>query len=163
MIVVTDTSVILNLCAIGQQHLLRDLYHQVLAPSMVIAEFRRLALADNRFLGLEFPSWIGESAPSALHPSLSDFQRLHEGEVAALSLALEVGADFVLIDDQAARSAAHRLGLNVVGLLGILVEARLKDLLPSLAPIVDRLQEEAGFWISPALRLTVLRAVGEAS
>jgi uncharacterized protein len=163
VIVVTDTSVILNLCAIGQQHLLRELYHQVLAPSMVIAEFRRLALADNRFLGLEFPSWIGESAPRALHSSLSDSQRLHEGEVAALSLALEVSADFVLIDDQAARSAALRLGLKVVGLLGILMEARHKDLLPALAPIVDRLQEEAGFWISPTLRLTILRAVGEAS
>jgi predicted nucleic acid-binding protein len=162
VIVVTDTSVILNLCAIGQQHLLRDLYHQVLAPSTVIAEFRRLASADNRFLGLEFPSWIEEAAPKSLHPSLSDSQRLHEGEVAALSLALEVSVDIVLIDDQAARTAALRLGLSVVGLLGILVEARDKDLIPALAPIVDRLQEEAGFWISPALRLTVLRAVGEA-
>ena len=43
MTVVTDTSVVLNLCVIGQQELLRDLFGNILAPTVVVTEFQRLA------------------------------------------------------------------------------------------------------------------------
>ena len=46
MIVVTDTSVILNLCLLRQENLLVSLFATVLAPTQVVAEFQRLAAAD---------------------------------------------------------------------------------------------------------------------
>lgn len=58
MIVVSDTSVILNLCFLGQEGLLSQLFGTVVAPPQVEAEFVRLASMDARFHGLVFPAFI---------------------------------------------------------------------------------------------------------
>jgi predicted nucleic acid-binding protein len=67
----------------------------------------------------------------------------------------------VLIDERRARAVATRLGLNVVGVLGGLVEAKHKALIPQLKPILDDLITRAGFWVSAQLYERVLQAVGE--
>ena len=161
MIVVTDTSVILNLCLIGQQDLLRLMYGKVLAPTMVVVEFQRLAREDLRFQGLQFPDFIEKAAPLCLLPSLASSARLQAGEIAALSLAVERQADAVLMDELAGRAAAASLGLRATGLLGILRDAKERSLVPAVAPLLDRLEKEANFWISASLRNMVLKAVGE--
>lgn len=46
MIVVADTSVILNLCCVGQAHLLPALFHEVWIPDEVRIEFERLSLTS---------------------------------------------------------------------------------------------------------------------
>jgi predicted nucleic acid-binding protein len=46
---------------------------------------------------------------------------LHAGEIAALSLALELGADLVLMDEAEGRAAATAMHLTTMGLLGILI------------------------------------------
>ena len=163
MIVVTDTSVILNLCLLRQESLLVTLFGTVLAPTQVVAEFQRLAAVDPRFLGLVFPFFIQKAAPAGIAANLLNPARLHGGEIAALSLAVELGADAVLMDERAGRAAAAALGLQTMGLLGILIDARQRSLIPAVAPLLDRLQAEARFWISPSLRKAVLLAAGEAS
>ncbi len=163
MIVVTDTSVILNLCLLRQESLLIPLFGMVLAPTQVVAEFQRLAVVDPRFQGLLFPSFIQKAAPAGMLTNLLNPSRLHGGEIAALSLAVKRGADAVLMDERAGRTAAAALGLRTMGLLGILIEARKRSLIPALASQLDRLQAEARFWIAPSLRKSVLLAVGESS
>ena len=163
MIVVTDTSVILNLCLLRQEGLLVTLFGTVLAPTQVVAEFQRLAAADPRFQGLVFPSFIQKVAPAVSLTNLLHPARLHVGEIAALSLAVERGADIVLMDERAGRTAAAALGLKTMGLLGILIDARRRSLIPAVAPLLDRLQTEARFWIAPALRQSILEAAGEGS
>ena len=162
MIVVTDTSVILNLCAIGQQDLLRRLFDRVLAPTAVVAEFQRLALVVARFQGLTFPAFIQRAAPASLPSTLADSAHLQAGEIAALSLAMEKQADAVLMDELAGRAAASSLGLRTIGLLGILLDAKNQNLVPALAPLIGQLESDAGVWISASLRGTVLQAAGEA-
>ena len=159
--VVTDTSVVLNLCLIGQQELLRLLYGRILAPTMVVVEFQRLAVVDARFQGLTFPDFIEKVVPLQLLPALTASSRLDAGEVAALSLAVERKADAVLMDEQAGRAAAAALGLRTIGLLGVLRDAKEQSLIPAVAPLLDRLEKEADFWISSALRSMVLKAAGE--
>jgi uncharacterized protein len=161
--VVTDTSVVLNLCVIGQQEALPVLYGRILAPPVVAAEFQRLASADSRFRGLTFPSFIELAAPASLIPSLAASGRLQAGEVAALSLAVEMRADAVLMDELAGRHAAVSLGLRPVGLLGILLDAKQRWLIPAIAPLLDGLEKDAQFWISATLRASVLNDAGEAS
>jgi len=161
VIVVTDTSVILNLCLLRQESLLISLFGAVLAPTRVVAEFQRLAATDSRFQGLLFPDFIHQAAPVVVVKNLPNFSRLHGGETAALSLAVERGADAVLMDERAGRAAANALGLKTVGLLGILLLARQKGLIPAIAPLLDRLQNEARFWIDLSLRETIIKAAGE--
>jgi predicted nucleic acid-binding protein len=91
VIVVTDTSVVLNLAWLLEERLLADLFGSVLAPPAVRAEFERLALTDHRFHGLRFPDFITVEAPMNLPPVLTGNDDLDAGEIAALALALERG------------------------------------------------------------------------
>lgn len=63
MIVVTDTSVVLNLRRVGLEGLLQDLFGEVLAPPAVASEFQRLAATDPRFIGVLWPPFIRVVAP----------------------------------------------------------------------------------------------------
>lgn len=161
MTVVADTSVILNLCFIGQQDLLTPLFGSVLVPRQVVEEFERLASTDPRFRGLVFPNLIQSADETGTAPILANATALHRGEIAALSLALHRRADLVLMDEREGRAAASALGLVTMGLLGILVQARRRSLIPAVAPFLDLLQNGARFWIAPALREMILRSVHE--
>lgn len=65
------------------------------------------------------------------------------------------------MDEAEGRAVATSLQLTTMGLLGILIQARQRELIPAVAPLLERLQQEARFWISPPLREAVLRAAGE--
>jgi predicted nucleic acid-binding protein len=80
---------------------------------------------------------------------------LGHGEAEAIVLAREAGADFVLMDERLGRSAARSLGLKVVGLVGVLIEARERGLITDAHELMDQLHQRAGFWISADLRKLV--------
>jgi predicted nucleic acid-binding protein len=161
VIVVTDTSVVLNLCRVGLERLLPDLFGEVLSPPSVAAEFQKLAALDQRFGGLLWPPFIRVVAPSGTALALRENHKLHSGEIEALSLAAEQNVDLVLMDERAGRAAAAGLGLGSIGNLGILIQAKKTGSLPEVGPVLDNLQSKAGFWISPSLRLRVLGMVQE--
>ncbi len=161
MTVVTDTSVILNLCWLGQQHLLIGLFGEVLAPKEVQAEFENLAATDPRFAGLVFPTWVRVESITGISSALVDETGLDAGERAALSLALERKIFDVLIDERAARAIAFALALRPVGVLGILIRSKSRGLLPAVMPMVDRLKNEAGFWMSSELTERIKQITGE--
>jgi predicted nucleic acid-binding protein len=82
-------------------------------------------------------------------------------ESEAISLALELTADYLLIDDKAARRLAVALRINVIGTLGLLVKAKNEGLLPTLRSKLDALRT-LPFHIAPALYDDILASVGEA-
>ncbi|NJL28499.1 MAG: DUF3368 domain-containing protein [Thermoanaerobaculia bacterium] len=75
-------------------------------------------------------------------------------------LAQETRATKLVLDDLDARRRARRLGLPVVGTVGLLLAAKLRGELPSVAIEVDRLQK-LGFHASESLVAAVLDAAGE--
>ncbi len=163
MIVVADTSVLLNLSFLEQEGLLPLLFGTVHAPPRVESEFLRLANTDDRFQGLVFPEYIQQTAPLTNSLPWTDSPLLHGGEIDALSLALELQADLVLMDEAEGRATATALSLTTMGLLGVLLLARHNSLIPSLAPLLIRLDQEAHFWMAPSLRIAVLQAAGEST
>jgi len=86
---------------------------------------------------------------------------LDPGEAAALVLALEKSADFVLMDEAAGRKAAGQLGLTVIGVLGILLQAKRRTIIPTIRPLILRLQSELGFRLSPQVVAQVPKSAGE--
>ena len=62
MLVVADTSVLLNLCRVGHEHLLPALFREVQIPPAVHGEFIVLSQNRLRFLGLVLPGWVKISA-----------------------------------------------------------------------------------------------------
>ena len=161
MIVVTDTSVVLNLVWLGEARLLEIVFQHVVAPDAVKREFERLALADARFHGLRFPEFIEVSPAVQIPDALAENDDLDEGEIAALALAVERGIRNVLIDEKAGRIAARSLGLKPSGLLGLLVESKRRGLISTVLPFADRLREGARFRMTEDLRNEIARLAGE--
>lgn len=162
MIVVTDTSVVLNLCWLSLENLLPEIFENILAPEQVKHEFERKAGSDARFSGLQFPAFITVANPSIIPSNLANNPDLDPGEIAAIALALERGISEVLIDESYGRATAIANGLHVSGLLGVLIEGKHRSLIPQLQPLLDSLSAGAKFWIHPTLREQVLRLAGEA-
>ena len=75
---------------------------------------------------------------------------LDAGEAEAIPLALTLGADIFLTDDSAARAEGVRLGMKVLGTVGLLVLAREQGLISAAYPLVVRLRER-GQWLSDAI------------
>lgn len=85
---------------------------------------------------------------------------LDSGEAEA-TLAVELNADRLLMDEQLGRAAATRAGLQVTGVLGILIAAKRNNLIQEVKPLLDALIEQVGFWLDARLYAEVLQAVGE--
>lgn len=66
-----------------------------------------------------------------------------------------------MIDDATARKHARLLGISFTGTLGVILKARAAGLVPSVRPIVDRL-EALRFRLAPETRAAVLKVAGEA-
>ncbi len=145
----------------GHADLLETFWDRVLAPVEVRSEFIFLAESDQRFAGLVFPDFIGVETIDATHEELLQKHRLDRGEIAALSLALERGIREVLIDERIGRRVAERCGLSPSGLLGVLVKAKRRAIIPEVLSLLDRLHSGARFWISPGLRSQVANSTGE--
>jgi predicted nucleic acid-binding protein len=161
MIVIADTSVILNLCRVQHEHLLQQLFKRVLIPAEVAGEFARLAKIQKRFTGLVLPGWI-EILPAPKSFPMEVIQaELDAGEAAAIALFLKQKADALLIDESLGRSVANKLGIRTIGIVRILIESRDRKLIPRAKVLLDRLENEAGFWISSDLRQRVLQLAGE--
>lgn len=99
-----------------------------------------------------------EDAPSA--PAPLPFS-LDSGETEAIALALTTQADVLLMDEKRGRQAARQMGLAVGGVLGELLHARQKGLLPNLQTEINRLRTEARFFIAPEIERFILSQVGE--
>jgi len=83
-------------------------------------------------------------------------QTLERGEAEATALAIELKADWTLLDEREGRKVAKSLGLQVTGILGILLRAELLGELESLQSVIDDLINKAGFRIAPELLDQVL-------
>ena len=124
-------------------------------------EFERLTGSTARLADLKLPSGIRQHSPAALLPALRTAMGLDSGEAAVLSLAVEIHADAVLIDERRGYELAFQLGLRTIGILGILLRVKSTGLLPAVKPVLDALQRDAGFWLSESLRKQVSTTAGE--
>ena len=164
MLVVSDTSVVLNLAVVGEAKLLQTLFAEVVAPTAVRNEFNRLRRTEARFQPAVWPSWIQVNDPATMLPALTPWgHRLHTGERAAISVAVELQADLILIDEDAGRAAERSVGLKPTGVAGILLQAKAAGLIPAVGPLLDRIMNEANFWFGSVLRREVLGLAGESA
>lgn len=162
MLVVSNTSPLSNLAIIGQLHLVREQFHAIVIPPGVLAELNRVpdARAQQALFGAITDGWISVAPlTTPVPPELET--TLDAGEAEALTLAFEVKADLVLLDETDARRKAGELRIAFTGVLGILRKARLNQRIPSLKQAIGALRTEAHFFISPALERALLISVGE--
>lgn len=86
---------------------------------------------------------------------------LDTGEAEAIVLAREQNISIVLLDEKDARTVAKKLGLSVLGAVGVLIWAKRAGIIDDLRSQLDALQQQGGFRLSRTLYLEALTAVGE--
>jgi predicted nucleic acid-binding protein len=161
MIVVSDTSPIRALAQLDELGLLAQLFQKVLIPPAVADELRR----PRRNLSWIDPTLIPGVAVTEVKDRAA-IERLREwldpGEAEAIALAVEWQVRTLLIDERDGRRIAQQMGLQPLGVLGLLVRAKRQGRLQRIAPLVDRLQQEIQFRVSPGLQRRILAEAGEA-
>ena len=119
MIVVADAGPLIHLAAIGQSDLVRRLSAEVLVPQAVFHEVVVTGAGLPGAAEVESATWI-----TVVTATRADLVKalmssgLHRGESEAITVAVERGADCVLIDERQGRLSAEAMGLAVVGSIG---------------------------------------------
>jgi predicted nucleic acid-binding protein len=161
MIVVSNTSPLTNLAAIEQLDLLRLLYGKVCIPHAVWDELNE---GGQRWPGAEqvaAAAWI-ERHPVRNQDLVVALRReLHRGEAESIALALELHADLLLLDEREGRHAAQHLGLRVVGVVGVLLDAKSHRAIPEIRTFLDGLRDRAGFRLRQSVYEAALAQAGE--
>ena len=161
MIVVSNTSPLTNLAAIGQFDLLHHLYGEIHIATGVWAE-----------LNAEGQSWPGRAQVAAAawiqrytaqnQTLVTALRRdLDQGEAESIALALELKADIILLDEKEGRHSAQRLGLRPIGVIGVLLEAKANNLIDRVGPYLQVLRQTAGFYLNESFYQSALDLAGE--
>ena len=151
---VFNSSPIIFLTKLGIIEDALDLFERIDIPSLVYSEIRVKPDAPAEALEDHIKGKrvsVLKAEKERLVNALN--RRLGKGESETIALALETGADLVILDDHAARMEAMRLGLAVKGTLGIVrrlmeigaFESDLEDLFINLKAMGFRIREEL-FW-----------------
>jgi predicted nucleic acid-binding protein len=146
MLVVADSSPLIVLIEIGRIDILPALFGRVIIPLEVSGELAqdKRPQSIRSFIATP-PDWLIQQAPS----SVDSIPMLHPGETSAISLAIELHAELLLIDESLGRKAAVARGIHVTGTIGIVeraAEKGLLDLKETFAQI-----KNTDFWISEEL------------
>lgn len=150
MPVVSNTSPILNLAAVGYLYLLKAQFREVLVPRAVIEELKLESdHAGNDAINMALDDGWLQVCPVKDINTVRVLQRvLDRGESEAISLALESRAELVLLDEKDARDVAKDMDLSTLGVLGIILKAYAQGDIDRPLNVIKRLQTEAGFYLS---------------
>lgn len=140
MIVVSDTSPLTALLTVGEIHILRELFGEVVIPGAVETELRRSHAV--------IPDWIRVQIVQNRSEVARFMQSVDLGEAEAIVLAEQLHADYLLMDERKGRRLAVQEGLSVIGLLGAVILARKRQLIPSARALLERLEREAGVYLA---------------
>jgi hypothetical protein len=159
MKIIADAGPLLSFARAGRLDLLREVVSEVIIPEAVYEEIVVQGAGKPGAHDVQHASWIirDRAQDRSLVDSLPD--KLHQGEREALALAKERGG-VLLVDEYAARQEATRLGIDHMGSLRLLKEAKTRGLVLAIKPILDELIA-AGMYISETLYEAFLNDVGE--
>jgi len=158
MIIVSDTSPIIALVMCDKLDLLDKLFNRVYIPQAVFNEL----IVPNKQKVNEITEWAKSRTVTVKNTSaITAFSlNLDPGESEAISLYLETGADYLLIDDKKGRIIAAKNGVRIIGTIGVLLLAKQKGVLTAVKPTLDILMQ-TDFRISDILYQQILDRSGE--
>ena len=138
-LVIADTGPVNYLLLIGHIEILPALFEKVILPSAVRDELANpdTPLSVRNWIA-DPPAWVDVRHTSS-PLTMASMLELGAGERAAITLAVELHADLLVMDDRRGVVAALERGLNVTGTLGLLARAAKHGIL-DLAEAFDKLK-----------------------
>ncbi len=147
--IISDTSCIILLDKIGELEILNKLFGTIITTQEVAEEF-----------GQQLPSWFETQQPKDKNYQSILEVSIDKGEASAIALAIELEDCLLIIDDRKGRKFAHQLGLTIIGTIGVIVDAKLAGVIPSVKPILSKIRT-TNFRITERLELLILKKAGE--
>jgi predicted nucleic acid-binding protein len=129
-VIIADASCLVLLEKIDYLNILKDLYGQILITQIIADEF-----------GLQIPDWILIRNPKNISQQRVFEHTVDCGEASAIALAIENEDSLLIMDDLPGRKLAKQLKINITGTLGIIADAKLTGIIPSVKPILERIQQ----------------------
>jgi predicted nucleic acid-binding protein len=130
---------------VGQSDLLAQLFGEVIIPPAVQAELSRTHSC--------LPPWLRIQPVRNLAEAARLFEVVDMGEAEAIALAKELQSDWLLMDERKGRCLATQEGLSIIGLVGVVLLAKKRSLIPSARALLDRLENRAGIYLSRDIRV----------
>lgn len=160
MTVICNATPLINFAAINRLEILQAIFDQIAVPPAVYNETTDLGFPGTQFVLQAIASgWLQVRLISTIVPTIP--VELDDGEREAIALALEIDQGRILLDEREARQIAQKLGLQVMGTLGILLLAKNNQIVPQVKPILDNMINIVRYWVSAALYQQVLQLAGE--
>lgn len=156
--IICDTSPLIALAILDHVDLLAALYREWYVPPAVVRESTVDKKPFAELLQRELPKHTLAPRQTDLIESLR--LAVDAGEAEVLALAREKACRLVLMDDRKGRLVARSLGLQPVGVLGVLIRAKRERMLREVSPCLEQLRS-AGIRISPTLVEWARRHAGE--
>ena len=129
---IINASPLIFLSRSGYLGLLQAFAKEVLAPEPVASEILRRGRHDISARAIEQTEWLIITPVAHIPPAITEWG-LGAGESGVLALALAHPGAEAIIDDLAGRKCAARLSIPVQGVLGIVLIARNRGLIPDAA------------------------------
>lgn len=159
MTVVCNSSPLIAFQSIDGLNILRQLFDTILIPEAVFTEvFSKQKTGENLNI---VPDFISVKTVNDRNLVTTLEIQIDLGESEVIALAVETGIQGVLIDDKPARQMADRLGLKVIGVVGILILAKEKGIIAEVRPCITEMMDKINFRIDKSLLNKVLTIVNE--
>ena len=147
--IISDTSCFIIFTNIGEFELLHKVYGEIITTIDIATEF-----------GENLPEWVKIVAVEDRYRQQLLEMQIDKGESSAIALALEIPDSTLIIDDYKARKIAIKLGLTITGTIGVIIKAKLKGVIPSIKPLLEKIKL-TDFRLSEAIEFEALREAKE--
>jgi predicted nucleic acid-binding protein len=156
--VVSNTTPILSLLKIKKLNILKDLYGEVIIPNAVFLEFET-GINKPYYTDISKLEWVDIRKIKNI-PAKTTYKNLGKGESEVLTLAKEINADLIIMDELTGRQFAKQLDIKLTGTIGILLKAKEVGLVGSIKQLLVELIDK-GTWIHPSLFEKATELAGE--
>lgn len=151
-IIVSDTSCLGYLIQINSLSLLQIIYGEIIIPVAVFDEIIQLEKKGYDLSEFKNATWIKTYSADNLS-NMNDFKSiLDKGELQAISIAIDLKADLIIIDEKLGRIVASSMGFDIT--------AKDKNLISSVKDALDKVIL-LGCRISKKLYNTTLKSCNE--
>lgn len=147
--IISDTSCFIVLANIGELELLHKVYEKIVTTIDIATEY-----------GAPLPEWVEIAAVKDHYRQQLLEMQIDKGESSAIALALETPNSTVILDDYKARKIAEKLGIIFTGTIGVIIKAKLKGIIPSVKPLLEKIKE-TDFRISVDIEFQAIKEAKE--
>jgi len=146
-VIISDTSCLIGLTNIGKISILEKMYGSIIVTPAVVEEY-----------GAQLPEWITVQAVSDADKVTVFNKLIGPGESSAIALAMEIKEALLIVDDRRARQFALSLGLEIIGTLGLLIQAYENNIIQDIDSAIVSLRE-VGFRLPADTEILIKRKI----